>query len=220
MPIRAILFDLDGTLGDTLPVVVQALQETFARFAGQHYTPLEINAMFGPAEEGVIRPRVAPEQYEAALRHYLERYAELHAAASQPFPGVLELLDRLRALGLRVGIVTGKGAGTARISMQAMGLDGRVERLAAGSPNGAEKPAAIRAMLVEWGVAPAEAAYVGDMPYDMAAAREAGVLPLGAAWAGTATVSAEDGARLFKSVAELAAWVEETQRGGAGGTGG
>lgn len=220
MALKALLFDMDGTLGDTMPVVVQALRETFRHYANRDYSTAEIAEMFGPSEEGVIRPRVPAAVYPQALQYYLDRYAELHYQAQEPFPGVYALLEALRHMGIHRGVVTGKGRGTAEISMRAMGLDSHIELLLTGSAAGAEKPAAIRRALAEWGVAPQEAGYVGDMPYDMQAAREAGVIPLGAAWADSATVSAStsDGAQVFDRVEELLRWVEtyqnETAQGG------
>ena len=210
MNLPAILFDLDGTLGDTLPIVVQALQETFRLYGGVEYQPHEIATMFGPAEEGVIRPRVLAADYPAALRHYLDRYAALHAQAVEPFQGVIALLDLLGKKRIRRGVVTGKGRGTAEISMRAMGLWPYIDALETGSEAGADKPQAMRRMLEGWGIAPQQAAYVGDMPYDMQAAREAGLLPLGAAWAATATVKEGDGAaKMFYSVEDLIIWVNE-----------
>ena len=214
MDLQAILFDLDGTLGNTLPIVVQALQETLFLYSGREYTPLEIAAMFGPAEEGVIRPRVPEADYPAALRHYLDRYAALHELAVEPFPGVIAMLDRLGKKGIRRGVVTGKGSGTAEISMRSMGLSPYIDALETGSEAGAEKPAAIRRVLDGWGIAPDKAAYVGDMPYDMQAAREAGLLALGAAWAATATVKEGDGAvKIFDTVEALMGWITEVSSG-------
>lgn len=213
MTLKGIIFDLDGTLGNTLPIVVEALQDTFRRYDGREYTPEEIATMFGPTEEGVIERRVPPEAYRPALEHYLRRYEALHAAADRPFPGVIDLLEWLRARGVRTGIVTGKGPVTAQISLRAMGLEPYIEMVECGSPAGAEKPAGIARILAAWGLEPARngappsAAYVGDVPYDMQAAREAGVLPIGAAWAATALVRPGDAEHVFDSVAALQAWL-------------
>ena len=49
------IFDLDGTLGDTIPVCIQAFQRTFHRYLGQQFTAQDIIAMFGPSEEGMLR---------------------------------------------------------------------------------------------------------------------------------------------------------------------
>lgn len=210
MKLRGILFDMDGTLGDTLPICVQALQETLAHFTAVDYTETEIYGMFGPTEEGVLMQRIPAEQFQPALRDYLERYAALHQSTRSPFPGVLDLLAQLQQQGVRLGVVTGKGRYSAEISMQAMGLAPYIETLVTGHDTGAEKPASIREALAEWDLPAELTAYVGDMPYDMQAAREAGVVPLGAAWAASATVREGDGAvKVFYSVEELKAWLRQ-----------
>jgi pyrophosphatase PpaX len=208
MKIKGILFDLDGTLGNTMPICVTALQDTFSHFVGKNYTSPEIYAMFGPSEEGAIG-RIVPEPvYPAAVQYYLDRYADLHQATRRPFDGVYELLAQIKEHGMHSGVVTGKGRGSADISIREMGLAPYIDLLITGSPVGAEKPAAIRQALEIWGLPPAEAAYVGDMSYDMQAAREAGVLALGAAWAESATVGQGDGAaKIFTSVPALARWL-------------
>lgn len=210
MKLRGILFDMDGTLGDTLPICVQALQDTLARFTAVDYSEAEIYGMFGPTEEGVLMRRIPAPEFQPALHHYLERYTTLHQSAQEPFPGVIALLADLKRQGVRIGVVTGKGRGSAEISMQAMGLAPYIETLITGHPSGAEKPTSIRAALREWELPPETVAYVGDMPYDMQAAREAGVVPLGAAWAASATVKDGDGAaKVFYRVADLARWLQD-----------
>ncbi len=209
MHLKGMIFDMDGTLGDTLPICLQGLRETLLAFTGREYTTPELYQMFGPTEEGVIQQRVSEQDFPAALRMYLDRYEELHQSAREPFPGVLRLLEALRSRGIRRGVVTGKGRGTADISMRVMGLDSYIETLVTGSNAGAVKPDAIRRVLEIWQLEPAQVAYVGDMPYDMEAAREAGVLPIGAGWAQTATVQKDNGNLVFESVEDLIRWVQE-----------
>ena len=210
MHIKGMIFDLDGTLVDTLPIVVTALKETFLEYSGLAYTTEEISQMFGPSEEGVIQRRVAAVDYPSALRMYIDRYSALQQQDGQAFPGVLDLLAELRARGIRSGVVTGKGPRTAAVTLRAIGLETYIETLRPGSPVGAVKPDAIRSVLAEWGIAPAQAAYVGDVPYDMQAAREAGVLPLAAGWARTATVKHGDGDAYFETVEALIDWIKGT----------
>lgn len=205
--IEAVLFDMDGTLGDTTPVVVQALQETFSQYAGRHYSHDEICAMFGPSEEGVIGRRVSQADYPGALSMYLRRYHELHGR--ETFPGALELLTWLHARGIRTAIVTGKGQGTMDISVERMGLGSVIDRVEVGTAAGAEKDAAMMRILDEWGIAPENAAYVGDAEYDMQAATAVGVQPLGAGWAETTMIKEGQGYPFFRSFAELKAWLEE-----------
>jgi len=205
MPISALIFDMDGTLGDTLPSILIAMRETFERFTGRTYTDDEIIAMFGPSEEGMIQQRVPSDSYEPALQYYLDRYAELHADA--PFPGIRDLMSYLKERGIRIAVATGKGPGTAAISMRAYGLDEYIDHLETGSPHGAVKPELIRRVLVNWELPSDQAGYVGDMQSDMADARTAGVLPLGAMWNQSSSITEADTPYRFTSVESLKRWL-------------
>lgn len=207
MHLSGLIFDMDGTLGDSIPSILIALRETFEQFTGRVYTDDEIGAMFGPTEEGIIARRVAPADYPRALRFFLERYAALHVA--QPFPGIRELLEDLKARGLRLAVATGKGRGTATISVHAYGLDAYIDRLETGSEHGGIKPELIARVLEGWGLPADQAAYIGDTQSDMHDARAAGVIPIGAAWTRSATVSAADTPFLFTSVESLGTWLQE-----------
>jgi pyrophosphatase PpaX len=206
MSITALIFDMDGTLGDTIPSILIALRETFAHFTGRIYSDDEILAMFGPSEEGIIRRHVPSDLYEPAMQYYLDRYADLHA--DQPFPGIRELMSHLKERGFRIGVATGKGPKTAAISMRAYGLDGFIDRLETGSTQGAVKPELIRNIMESWGLPANQVAYVGDAQSDMADARAAGVLPLGAAWSRSSTLTDADTPYRFTSVDALMRWLE------------
>ncbi len=107
-------------------------------------------------------------------------------------------------------MVTGKGAASAAITLHRLGLAPYFDKVETGSPDGAIKPVGIRNVLAHWRIAAHEAAYVGDAPYDMRASAEVGVLPLGAAWADTATVTLNSDpppAVLFTSVAQFVQWL-------------
>ncbi len=211
MALKGIIFDMDGTLTDNMTAVLQALRETFLRYGGRNYSDEEITAMFGPTEEGVIGPRVPEADFDAALQMYLNRYEELHPKDCQPLPGVMDLLKFLQRRGMRRAIVTGKGQGTAEISMRLMGFDPYIETLITGSQARAEKEVGIRAVLQAWNIAPDEAAYVGDTPYDVVASRKAGVLAIGALWTDAATLCESDGAdHYFYAVRDFQNWLEQT----------
>jgi phosphoglycolate phosphatase-like HAD superfamily hydrolase len=86
-----------------------------------------------------------------------------------------------------------------------------------GSPGGSVKPAAIRKVLVRWGAMPRQVAYVGDAPTDMEAAREAGVIPLAAAWLPTArpeALRAVSPAETFLTLQAFIHWIETTPASG------
>ena len=68
--IRGVIFDLDGTLGDTLPVCYRAFARVLGRRLGRPFSDTEIHSMFGPSEEGILA-RLCPADPEGALRGIL-----------------------------------------------------------------------------------------------------------------------------------------------------
>jgi len=208
--LRGVIFDLDGTLGDTLPVCFAAFRATFVHYLGRRFEDREIRAMFGPSEEGVLR-NALPEKWEEALEMYLREYERAHRDCTEPFPGLVAVLETLRARGMRLAVVTAKGQRSALISARTLRLDGYFDSMETGSHEGSRKGDSIRAVLGRWQLSPAEVAYVGDAPSDVVVARQEGLVPLAAAWAATTDVArlAERGpAALFSTVASFAAWVE------------
>ncbi|HEX7324992.1 MAG TPA: HAD-IA family hydrolase [Rhodanobacteraceae bacterium] len=206
---RAILFDLDGTLADTIPVCVQAFQRTFRRYAQRDYAYDEITAMFGPSEEGILQRRL-PDRWQAALATYLAEYERLHANCPGLFAGLHPLLARLKRRGVRLGIVTAKGPSSARISARLLGLDAYFDGLEAGSAEGGSKPERMGRFLARWRLPVGDVAYVGDSPHDVDASRAAGVAAVAAAWAPGANataLAARHPDELFESVSAFDAWL-------------
>jgi phosphoglycolate phosphatase-like HAD superfamily hydrolase len=71
--IRAVIFDLDGTLGDTLPLCIKAFRASIEPLASRTFSDAEIVATFGPSEEGTIRMLI-PEEYDRGLAAVLKRW--------------------------------------------------------------------------------------------------------------------------------------------------
>ncbi len=219
MKLRAVIFDLDGTLGDTLPVCYAAFRETFEQFLGRSYADQEIAAMFGPSEEGVFQ-RMVPDRWEACMEAFLAAYERVHAEHARAFPGLEAALRLLKERGLALGIVTGKGPRSAAISLRHLGLAGYFDAVEAGHAGGGSKPEAIRKVLDGWGIGPEDAIYIGDLTYDINAARKAGVTPLGAAWSPTANAERLEAAAplaVFRSVESFARWIADNVEAGGGG---
>jgi phosphoglycolate phosphatase-like HAD superfamily hydrolase len=209
--IRGLIFDLDGTLCDTIPVCIASFQAAFALNVGQNFSEADIRALFGPDEAGIIR-QVVPAAWEACLADYLIAYESEHDACSAAFDGIVPLLARLRNRGLLLAIVTGKGQGSCAISLRRLGLGEYFDVVETGSNAGPVKPQRIRAVLDRWDLPAAEAAYVGDSPFDVRDARETGVRAMAAGWAASTDVAglrAERPDALFTTVAEFAEWIDQ-----------
>ncbi len=210
--IKAVIFDLDGTLADTLPLCIAAFRKSIEPLIGKHLSDEEIIATFGPSEEGTILA-LAPQHYEKGVADYLKLYGELHFMCPVPFEGIKELLYDLKKMGIRIAIVTGKGMHSTEISLKQFGLASYFEIIETGQPSGPVKADGIRKVLNYFtDLSPDEVIYVGDAPSDIMASREAGVRAGGAAWADTT-----DGVQLesvlpdhmFYDVEDFRVWLKE-----------
>ncbi|HET6436842.1 MAG TPA: HAD family hydrolase [Anaeromyxobacter sp.] len=207
----ALVFDFDGTLADSLPLCLAANRAGLLRHTGRIFTVGEISAHFGVSEEGIMR-RLAPERWEACTKAYLEEYERDHdRLCPAPFPGMRELLARLRARGLMLGLVTGKGAASAEVSLRKLNLGPLFDGVRTGSPESDVKAQNLEALIREFEVGPDRAAYVGDFASDVRAARRAGIKALAAAWAPQVNADQLAGERpdaLLRSIGELETWVD------------
>ena len=211
MQIKSIIFDLDGTIADTLPLCIAAFKQSIEPLAGKEITAKEIIATFGPSEEGTIR-QLIPHHEEAGVKAYLEYYERLHHTCPAPFPGIPGLLELLRAKGVPLAMVTGKGIHSTRLSLKQFGLEQYFEILETGSPEGPNKVAGIRKVLERLGTDVAESVYVGDAPSDIKACREVGIPIAAAGWASTTNgeeLKALEPDWFFGSIDEFRIWLEK-----------
>ncbi len=185
MTLKSVIFDFDGTIGDTLPLCLEALRAAIEPLAGRPYSDKEIFACFGPSDEGAVK-RLLPERWEEALSSYLRCYEKLHDRYPAPFPGMRDLLLHLKERGLLLTIVTGKGPVSCDISLRRYGISELFDAIETGSPLGPNKPEGIRALLTRFHLTPPEVIYVGDATSDVTAAHETGIRIAAAAWASTA----------------------------------
>ena len=211
MNIKGILFDLDGTLANTVPLCITAYKRTFEPFLGRVVKDEEITTHFGISEEGIIQ-RVIPNHVDEGLKLYHDIYEDLHAHYSEPFAGIKTALDLLRQRGIKMAVVTGKGAHTAHLTLKYLGIDSYFDTVEVGDARIPVKAMAIKKILATWHVEPQDAAYVGDADTDMLEATEAGVVALAARWSETATIhrlSSMAPFASFNTVQDFINWLEE-----------
>jgi phosphoglycolate phosphatase len=181
--IKAVLLDLDGTLLDTAPDLAAAAN---AMLAEQGLKPLPASVIRDFIGGGIVRlverclqsagQPLACARLESALRSFGAHYRRLNGSASLPYPGVPEALERLRAASLRLACVTNKAAAFTAPLLDKTGLARYFDAVVTADEAGSRKPHpgpflhACRAL----GVAPAEAAVIGDSANDADGARAAG----------------------------------------------
>jgi phosphoglycolate phosphatase/pyrophosphatase PpaX len=208
---KAVIFDLDGTIGNTLPLCVRAFKEALEPLTGRKFSDEDIMATFGPSEGGTVRA-LAPEHYEEGLADYLHHYNALHDICPRPFDGMVELLDILKKNGVRLAMVTGKGDKSTAISLEKFGLDSYFELVETGIPERPIKKENIRKILKNFGnPALEEVLYVGDSSSDIDASKEVGVKVAAAAWAETAepeNLRSYQPDELFTSISGFSSWLQ------------
>ena len=187
MAIRGIMFDLDGTLADTIPLCVKSYKCAFEQLSGHPYTEEEVVAHFGATEEGIFQ-KVLPDQWQEGVQLYYDIYKEMQDECSKPFPGIETALQLLQEHGVVLAVVTGRGLYNTMRTLDYLGLSKYFDIVEVGDAQKVVKLQRIQGILRQWGISPEEAAYVGDTDYDMRESLAAGVLPLGAAWATTSTL--------------------------------
>lgn len=182
---KAILFDLDGTLIDSIDLIVQSARHAFTALGEPVPTDAEWLADLGmPLKTMFGRFGHQGERIEQLIASYREFQIAHHDRLVQPYPLVDETLARLQGAGYQLGVVTSKFEPMARRGLDLFGLAGRfatvvgVESCVHHKPH----PEPVETALRRLGVAPADAVFIGDSPHDMAAGRAAGTRTAAALW--------------------------------------
>lgn len=186
--IKAVVFDLDGTLLDTIDDIAGALNRALAS-CGLPRHPVEACRGFvgGGIREAVCRAvpdREDRETVERVLAAYLEDYFLHCTEKTALYPGIPELLSALASRGIALGVLSNKTEATARRIISAY-LPRVPFRCVFGRAEGRPlkpDPAAAKPVLDALALPAAAVAYVGDSGTDMVFARRAGFLPAAAAW--------------------------------------
>ena len=210
--IKAFIFDLDGTLANTLPLCIHAFRQSVEPLINRQITDEEIIATFGPSEEGTIMA-LAPGFYDKGITDYLHHYKSLHPLCPFPFDGIKELLILLQNKGVRIAMVTGKGKHSTDISLQYFELTPFFEIIETGSPAGPRKSEGIQMIIDALGaINKEEIIYIGDAPGDIVACRNVGIPVIAAAWAETADtdqlISLQPD-NLFYTINDFSSWLSE-----------
>jgi phosphoglycolate phosphatase len=212
MRVQAVLFDLDGTLVDSLATVADAMVEAFAPH-GIIATREQIVPLIGAPVPAFLMEHygLTPQQAEVVGDDYLRVYHEDYIDRTPQHEGADVLLRSLHALGITLAVVTNKNT---RGAVDMVAIQGWQDLFTIVSSRETAPPKpdpeAALAVLRAMGVSPEDAAFVGDTEYDMNCARNAGLaLAIGLVGERSAeTLLAEGATHVVRSLTEVAAILE------------
>ncbi|CAA9462136.1 MAG: Inorganic pyrophospatase PpaX [uncultured Rubrobacteraceae bacterium] len=185
MPAAA-LFDFDGTLVDTTEMIHQSMRHATISVLGRDDIPRETLL----ANVGQPLPRqmelIEAEKAELLLEAYRSHHEEHHDALIGEFPGVEESLSRLRSAGILVAVVTSKRRTSVEMALKNFpGLRDIVDRFVTLEDTTQHKPnpePLLRGLELLGGILKESAAYIGDSPFDVRAAKAAGLTSVAVSW--------------------------------------
>ncbi len=185
MRFPVVLFDFDGTIVDSGAIILASFRHATREVLETDVPDLQIRAMLGGAslheQMAAIAPTRVGELVEAYRRHNGPLHDELQCCS-----GMLDVLDRLHAEGRRLGIVTAKRHETVELALARLPLRDYFDVIVGADDTDRHKPdpEPILFALGRLAARPEDAVYIGDSPFDVGAARAAGVHAIGVTWGG------------------------------------
>ena len=177
-----LVFDLDGTLVDSVPDLRAALNQMLHERGRRSLSPPQVKRMVGDGAPALVARALAasgadPSEAVAALPRFLEIYEANAAQLTRPYPGVPETLAALRSRGYGAAICTNKPQRATMAVLQGVGLLPFFDGIAGGDHFTVRKPdpGHLLGLISEMGASPAASAMIGDNENDAAAAHAAAV---------------------------------------------
>jgi phosphoglycolate phosphatase len=175
--LRAVLFDLDGTLIDHFRVIYRCYQYALAHLGLEPVTYEKVKASVGGSIEITFGKLIPQEHVAAAVALFREEFDRIWHEDIEVLPGAQWLLDGLHARGLKLAVFTNKEGDRARRVLGHIGLAARLDGIygTLDTPWRKPQPEFTRHVLAELDADPAHACMVGDSPYDVDSAAAAGM---------------------------------------------
>jgi len=185
MRFPVVLFDLDGTVIDSGAIILASMRHAAKEVLGAEPPDEELMAAVGgPGLEAQMHA-LAPDHVEGLVSVYRAHNEPLHEGLVC-CPGIDDLLVRLKDEGRRLGIVTAKRRKTVDLAFAQIPLEHLFETVVGGDETARHKPDPEPLLLAlrRLGADPGDTAYVGDAPFDIKAAKAAGVFSIAVTWGG------------------------------------
>ena len=189
MYFRAVLFDIDGTLLDTLMDIANSANKVLARFGFPQHKPQDYKCFVG---DGIatLALRILPDDRrdETTINKIAaeidSEYSRHWADNRRPYQGIPELLQSLTIRGIKIAALSNKPDSSAKLPISRLLPDWHFELILGASPSSPKKPDPLGALRIAQNLKtkPEEFLYLGDTDTDMKTANSAGMYPVGALW--------------------------------------
>ncbi len=185
-----VLFDLDGTLADTLPSLTVFINHTLEAYGLPPRSTDDVLALVGLGERDFFRGAIDEAVLSARGEDFFEKIYDDYVTYSRehlcdftlPYPGIVQAIDTLRAQGYRLGVVSNKADALVKQTLETL-FPGRFSAvIGAGIYPAKPDPTVAVAAAKMLGTPPARCLFVGDSEFDMMTAVNAGMVPLGVSW--------------------------------------
>ena len=176
--LKLVAIDFDGTISDSVGMVLETYREAVSPYAGHILSDEEISVGFGMTEAGMMQA-IVPESWAEALDEFfgLFRKADL-----TPCEGIIELIRELREMGIILAVITGRGDEGVRIGLGRLDLLDSFDDILTGSDVKNNKDENLQRLMNKYSLDNDEIIYIGDAVSDVLACRKAEVRCLSAAW--------------------------------------
>ena len=187
MSINTVLFDLDGTLVDSLDDLTDAVNHIRSVFAHAPLAASDVRAMVGKGTRNLVRralPACSPQELEHALQLFIDFNTRHIVDKSRFYPGVVEMLQHLHDSGIRLAVISNKHEALSRLILCALGTHDMFENISGGDTFSERKPSPLPLLgVIELlGSTPEECCMVGDSINDIQAGTHAGITTIGCGW--------------------------------------
>jgi pyrophosphatase PpaX len=203
----AVLFDLDGTVVDSVELIISSFQHATREVLGREFTREEtIQGIGKPLREQMVA--LSPGHADDLVRSYQVFNHREHDRMLTLYDGVKTLLIGLRDAGVKLGLVTSKSRRVTQMAFDLTGIEALFDETvcAEDTPRNKPLPDPLILCMERLGVPAQRSVYVGDSPFDIQAAHAAGLDSIGVTWGvfSEEVLAAERPGTLVHSMSELA----------------
>jgi phosphoglycolate phosphatase len=175
--VNLIIFDLDGTLVNAYPAIIQSFNHTMRAVGAPVRSPRVIRRAVGWGDRNLLKPFVKAEVLETALSLYRRHHRQALPRLARLIPGVKRLLKELKKRGYKIAVASNRPTRFTRIIIRHLGISPCfdyvlcADKLLRGKPH----PDILLSIMKRFSAPPGRTIYVGDMTIDVQAGRRAGV---------------------------------------------